>query len=737
MDNRYFEITGEIEDIIFRNETNGYTVIELVGESETITAVGIMPMVSVGEEVVLIGSFKNHSSYGKQFSVISCERKMPTTVMGIYKYLASGALKGIGPSFAQKLVDEFGENTLDVIENEPQRVAKFKGISLKKANDMSEQIKKVKDIRRLMAYLDGFGVAPQQIVLVWKRYGAFSLDVISENPYVMCDEGIGVPFAVADKISQKQDGKVDDKCRLRAGITHILSHNKLNGHTCLPVDRLCVTASSFLETDINVIEETLKEMIIDNSVICDTLTDKQFAFLPSMYQSETYIASRINMLLRFPAVKISGVEEKIEKFEQRYQIKYAQLQKEAITKALEKGLLILTGGPGTGKTTTLNAVINILKENNQTVLLAAPTGRAAKRMSELTGDEAKTIHRLLEVTWDKDDKPVFQRNEQNLLKCDAIVIDEMSMVDASLFESVMRALPLGCRLILVGDTDQLPSVGAGNVLDDLIAADIMPVVSLTEIFRQSMESLIVTNAHKIVKGEQPELSVKTNDFFFLPQNDKGAIEKLIVDLYKTRLPNTYGYSPINDIQILSPARKGYLGTNELNAVLQSAVNPPDKDKKEIKANSLVLREGDKVMQVKNNYDITWIRDDGEQGSGIFNGDIGVLEYINKGTHNLKVRFDDRVAIYDMDSIYDLDLAYATTVHKSQGNEFDAVIIPMFRCASQLSYRNLLYTAVTRAKKLLILVGMKESVYQMVSNNKQTLRYSGLKYFLSEIKQNED
>lgn len=736
MEKDYLEITGEIEDIIYRNEENGYTVIELYGEEESITAVGVMPLVNIGEEVVLIGFFKNHSNYGRQFQAVSCERKMPTSVMGIYKYLASGALKGIGPSFAQKLVSEFKENTLEVIENEPERVAKFKGISLKKAQDMSEQIKKVKDIRRLMSYLEQFAVSPAQIVAVWKKFGSLSLQMIKENPYLMCDDSIGVPFSVADAISEKQDEPVDLTCRIRAGIVHILTHNKRNGHTCLPCDKLTLTASDFLSVSPDDISKTLDEMVIDNTLISDSVNERKFIFLPQMYKAETYIASRVNMLLRFPAVRIPNVEQQIEKFEKRYDITYAELQKEGIRQALNTGLLILTGGPGTGKTTTLNAVINILKENNQKVLLAAPTGRAAKRMSELTGDEAKTIHRLLEVSWDKDDNPVFKRNEQNLLKCDAIVIDEMSMVDVSLFESVMRALPLGCRLVLVGDTDQLPSVGPGNVLDDLIASGTMPVVSLKEIFRQSMQSLIVTNAHKIVKGEMPNLTDRTNDFFFLPQTDKGSMERLIVDLYKTRLPKTYGYSPINDIQVLSPARKGVLGTYELNNILQSAINPPSNEKKEVKVNMFVLREGDKVMQVKNNYDIVWVKDDGEQGSGIYNGDIGVLESVNKATHNLKIRFDDRIAVYDMDSMYDLELAYAATVHKSQGNEFDAVIIPMFRCAPRLAYRNLLYTAVTRAKKILILVGDKSCVSAMVQNNRQMLRYSGLKTFLTECCKNE-
>lgn len=726
---KLFELSGEVETIVYRNSDNGYTVLEIGGADEAITAVGIMPLVNVGEEVKLIGSFKNHPSYGSQFSVTACERSMPSTVAGILKYLSSGAIKGIGPATAQRIISEFGEATLEVIQNEPERLAQVRGISLDKAKQMSEQLSQAVGIRELILYLSEFGINPQDAVRVWKQFGNRASRVIEENPFIICIEGIDIPFDCADRIARKLNVSVDDQCRIRAGITYVLNHNRNNGHTCLPKDKLIETSCKFLQIEQIQAITAIAEMTEDGTIIEDTVDNQPFIFMPSLHQSEMYIAARMKMILRYSSALIPNVDQSIEAIEKEQNIQYAQLQKIAIKQALNTGLLILTGGPGTGKTTTLNAIIEILKDNGQKVFLAAPTGRAAQRMSELTGCEAKTIHRLLEVSWDKDDHPVFKRNEKNMLNCDALIVDELSMVDSMLFDSVTKALPMGCRLILVGDSDQLPSVGAGNVLADLINSGIMPVVSLSEIFRQSMESMIVTNAHKIVNGEMPVLDCRDKDFFFLPCNSRDAITKTIVDLCSTRLPNTYGYSPFEDIQVLSPGRKGELGANDLNEKLQTAINPSSADKQEITVGYNTFRLGDKVMQIKNNYNISWSRDDGECGEGIFNGDIGRLVEINKSTKNIKVRFDDKVAVYDIDSAVELSLAYASTVHKSQGNEFEAVIMPMYRGAPQLYYRNLLYTAVTRAKKLLILVGNTQTVEQMVNNNRRTKRYSGLCEFL--------
>lgn len=727
--NEIYELSGQVESVVYRNEENGYTVIELAGEDEMITAVGIMPLVNVGEQVKLYGTFKKHPSYGQQFCATACERSMPESLDGILKYLSSSAIKGIGPALAQRLVREFGADTLTVLENDPVRVAKIKGISMEKALDISQQLKQAVGIRELLAYLSAFSIDARATVAIWKCYGNQAISYIEENPYILCDERLSISFDTADAIARHQNRSDDDRYRVRAALCHVLNHNKLNGHTCLPKDKLLSVTANLLGVELPTLECALSDMLEDGSLILETIDNKEFIFTCSMHQSEVYISARLQMLMRYPAVKIQNVEEKIESIEKRENIEYEQLQKKAIKEALTKGMLILTGGPGTGKTTTLNAIIRLLKENGQKVFLAAPTGRAAQRMSQVTGEEAKTIHRLLEVSFDIEDKPVFKKNEQNMLNCDAIIVDELSMVDCVLFESLMRALPLSCRLILVGDSDQLPSVGAGNVLSDLIASDMLPVVALKQIFRQSMESLIVTNAHKIVGGEMPQLGVYDNDFFFINKNDVEDTAFTIVDLCTRRLKNTYGYSCMEDIQILSPTRKGPLGTTELNKRIQSIINPKDSSKNELSVNYYTLREGDKVMQNKNNYNINWVKENGEFGEGIFNGDIGELIEVNPSSHFVKVRFDDKIAMYDSDSISDLELAYACTVHKSQGNEFEAVIMPVHSFAPQLMYRNLLYTAVTRAKKMLILVGEQSAVRRMVENNKRILRYSGLKEFL--------
>lgn len=727
-----YELEGQVETIVYRNDENGYTVIELAGETEMITAVGIMPLISVGEHVKLYGTYKNHPSYGEQFSATACERSLPENLDGILKYLSSGAIKGIGPATASRLVKNFGAETLNILENDPVRVAKIKGISTEKALDISNQLKQVVGIRELMAYLSAYSIDAKNAVAIWKYFGNQAISCIEENPYILCDERLNISFDTADAIAKNQDRSEDDRFRVRAALCHVLNHNKLNGHTCLPKDKLIDVTAKMLSLDIECISSSLSDMIEDGSLTEEKLSDNEFIFTNAMHQSETYISARLSMLLRFPAMQIRNVESKIEKIEKRDNITYAELQKKAIKEALTKGMLILTGGPGTGKTTTLNAIIRLLKENGQKVCLAAPTGRAAQRMSKLTGEDAKTIHRLLEVSFDIEDRPVFKKNEQNMLNCDAIIIDEVSMVDCVLFESLIRALPLACRVILVGDSDQLPSVGAGNVLSDLIASGIVPVVELKEIFRQSMESLIVTNAHKIVNGEMPQINVTDNDFFFIYKNNIEDATDTIVDLCTRRLPNTYGYSCMNDIQILSPTRKGLLGTYELNKRIQSIINPKDKSKREIAINYYTLREGDKVMQVKNNYNINWVKENGEFGDGVFNGDIGVLQEINTTSQTVKVKFDDKIAMYDTDSLSDLELAYACTVHKSQGNEFEAVVMPMSNFPPQLMYRNLLYTAVTRAKKMLILVGDNNSLKRMVENNRRILRFSGLKEFLQRL-----
>lgn len=731
MDNNKFEVTGLVDDIIYRNNDNGYTVLNIDTGDELVCAVGMMPDIDVGDEIKAIGFFKTHPTYGEQLTVSTCERCAPQTSAAILKYLSSHAIKGIGAATAKKIVDAFGDKTLEIMENSPEELTKIKGITLERAKAVSEELKRTFGFRELMIYLQKYDIKPEEAVKIWKHLGVNAEKVIEENPYVLCEDNIGISFQRADQIAASQEKEISSVFRIKAAVLHILNHNKNNGHTCLPKDKLLDTCSSFIKLPIEQVSDALDEMITEATLFSDLRNsdEREFIYLPIYHRAETYAASRLQMLLRFPPQIISNIDGRIAEIEKTEHIRYADLQKEAIVKALTQGILILTGGPGTGKTTTLNAIIKILKDNGEKVFLAAPTGRAAQRMSELTGCEAKTIHRLLEVEWTANDKPKFKRNEKNNLNCDALILDEVSMIDSLLLDSVMRAFPLGCRLILVGDSDQLPSVGAGNVLGDLISSGVLPTVTLNEIFRQSMQSLIITNAHKINKGEMPVIDIKNNDFFFLQCVSPAVMSNTIIELCKNRLPRTYGYSPTDDIQVLSPSRKGDLGTVELNKALQAALNPASPDKREIIINQRLLREGDKVMQYKNNYNIIWTKNDGTNGEGIFNGDIGTMLEISKANQRVKIQFDDKIASYTFDDIIDVDLAYCSTVHKSQGNEFEAVIIPMYNSPPQLLYRNLLYTAVTRAKKLLILVGKPEIMERMVSNNKRTLRYSGLKDFL--------
>ncbi len=733
MEHTLYEMTGTVEHIIYRNEKNGYTILELDVNEELVAAVGAMPFVTEGEDLHVVGRWVSHPSFGDQFKVETFERTVPATASGILKYLSSGAIKGIGQATAVKIVEQFGENALEVIEKEPERLCVIKGITKAKARKISDEFQRVFGIKELMLYLSKFGINAEAAIKVWKVFGSQAIGQIEQDPFCLCSEGIGIAFTRADEIAQQLQKPRDDKNRLMSGILYVLQHNALNGHTCLPEDKLADACARLLSVSMDEVQAALEELVENESLIRERFSlqsgERDFLFTRRLHQAESSAASRLAMLLRFPAQSIVGVENAIGEMEERLGIAYAAQQKEAIRKALEQGVLILTGKPGTGKTTTLNAIIGILEEKGERVLLAAPTGRAAKRMSEVTGREAKTIHRLLQVEWNDNDRPFFAKNEKNLLDCDALVLDEMSMVDAQLFDSVLRAVPLGCRLIMVGDSHQLPSVGPGNVLGDLIRTGVIPVVELDEIFRQAMESLIVTNAHRIVSGEMPLLNVKDRDFFFLPGYDAKTISDTIVGLCAQRLPVTYGYTVWSEIQVLSPSRKGELGTAELNRRIQDAVNPPEKDKQEIAVGGVVFREGDKVMQVKNNYNLAWCKSDGTCGEGVYNGDIGMLLEIDKRGGTVTVQMDDRLVLYNTDQMDELELAYAMTVHKSQGNEFRAVIMPMFPGPPQLYYRNLLYTGITRAKDLLILTGMQKTVRAMVENDRKTKRYCGLYYFL--------
>ncbi len=724
------ELCGSVDRVTYHNDKNQYTVLDLATEGGMVTVVGAFPFVSEGEELRVYGTWQSHPSFGDQFKAETFERARPATTAAILKYLSSGAVKGVGPAMAQRIIQTFGEKALEVMENDPQRLSQIKGITLEKAQEIGGELKRVYGIRELMMFLGAYGVRPEQTVLVWKQFGEASIACIQEDPYCLCGEGMDISFEIADAIAESMEKSPDDLGRVQAGILYVLRHNLNNGHTCLPLDKLAQAASQILGVSPEAVQDGIYTLCQGFHTVCETFGGREFLFLQKQHVSETYIAARMKAMLSMAPNAIGGAEGKIAAIEKKRGIQYADKQREAIRAALEQGILILTGGPGTGKTTTLNAIIHLLKEAGERVYLAAPTGRAAKRMSELTGEEAKTIHRLLQVDWDEQDNPVFTRNERNPLECDCLVIDELSMVDSYLFESVLRALPFSCRLVLVGDNDQLPSVGAGNVLGDLMASGLFPTVELKEIFRQSMESLIVLSAHRIVEGKMPELRRHDSDFFFLPQEEAGKAAQLIVSLCSVRLPRSYGYSSVTDIQVLCPGRKGELGTVELNKHLREAINPPSKAKKETKVNGILFREGDKVMQIRNDYNLPWIKDDSTSGEGVFNGDMGVITEIDRPGGAIHVRIDDKDVLYDFEhAATELEPAYAVTVHKSQGNEFPAVVIPVLGPPRQLCYRNLLYTGVTRAKQLLILVGRRGVIDAMIENDRKTKRYTGLKWFL--------
>lgn len=730
-----YRLEGGVEAIIFRNEENGYTVLQMATDSELITVVGDFADVTVGETLIVTGYYATHPRFGTQFHSEIYERLMPATEAAIENYLASGVVKGVGAVLARRLVEKFGGQTLAVMEQTPARLCEVDGISPKKAEKIAEEYRKLFGMRSVMLFLSSYGIPAPNAIKVWKQFGLASQEIIARNPYALCIEEIGVPFERADNIALHNGIAGDAYERLSAGLLYVLRHNLGNGHVCLPDEKLAVTGAKLVESDSHHMRDVMGEMAAQGEIVQLTREGVNYIYLPRYYQAECAVAARISARLsqRDQGILLPDVEGFVDEFEQKQGLVYAELQRKAIIMAITSPIMILTGGPGTGKTTAISAIIRLLGQMGEKVALAAPTGRAAKRMSELTDAEAKTVHRLLEVDFGSaGGETKFKRNEKNPLPCDTVIIDEASMLDVLLFESLLRALRSSCRLILVGDPDQLPPVGAGNVLGDLIECGRVPMVHLSEIFRQAAQSLIVTNAHAIVSGRCPEMDKKDNDFFFLASQNTGQIAATAADLCARRLPNSYGFSPMWDIQVLAPTRVGALGTVELNRVLQRALNPPAPTKKEYSSGLTLFREGDKVMQIRNNYDLIWERDNGEEGMGVFNGDIGVIEMINKPSASILVRYDDHIAEYAFEMANELELAYAVTVHKSQGNEYDAVILPLGDGRSRMYYRNVLYTAVTRAKKLLIIVGSRGAVQYMVENHKKTRRYTNLVYLLDEI-----
>lgn len=729
-------LEGSVDSVIYKNEANGFAVLSLDVGGEPVTVVGELGNVDEGEELRLTGEYINHQKFGSQFKAHLCERALPTSAAAIQRYLASGVIKGIGPVLAKKIVKHFGESTLDILEKEPERLTEVDGITPKKSLKIQVEFKNVFGIRMLMMELSKYAISPSFGVRAWKQWGTNALEMIKLNPYILCSFGIELPFVKAEEIAVQLELPKDSENRIAAGIACILVENTYSGHTCLPYDKLADKACNMLEIDLKAFESVIAQELERQNLVEYVKKERKFVYLREYYVAESFISRIIAFMKNSLYNNQIDFNEVIDIDERQNGIKYEALQRKAINEALSKGFMVLTGGPGTGKTTTLNAIISLFEQQGYNVLIAAPTGRAAKRISDLTGYDAKTIHRLLEIEPGNGGNFQFVHNENNLLDCDVIIIDEMSMVDTLLFDALLRAMPLSCRLVMVGDSDQLPSVGAGNLLKDLIESNVVPVVKLKEIFRQSVKSSIVTNAHRIIKGEKIDLTQKDNDFFFFQRLEFDGALDTIVDLCKSRLPKAYGYSPVNDIQILSPTRKGPIGTVEMNKRLQAELNPPSKELSEIKMPNYIFRQNDKVMETRNNYDIVWERDE-EKGAGVFNGDIGTILEVNKGSSTVKIDFDGRICIYNSAMLENLELAYAVTVHKSQGSEFEAVILPLLGGYDKLYFRNLLYTAVTRAKKLLIIIGSKKRVEYMIENNRRTYRYSCLKNMLEEEAFNEN
>ncbi|MBQ6267716.1 MAG: ATP-dependent RecD-like DNA helicase [Clostridia bacterium] len=724
-------LRGTVESVTFYNADNGYTVFDFSSDGELLTATGNAGELFPGEIVTLTGRWTVHPTFGKQLKIESCLPALPETESEMFSYLSSGIIKGIKEKTAQKIVARFGADSFFVLEHEPTRLAQIKGISLESAKRMSEEFNRRAAEREALIALEKYGLTTAECMRIFKKFGPNAAETVERNPYLLCNEGIGISFDRACDIAGRLPAEPDESYKIDAGVVWVLRHNRdTGGHTCVPREKLYAPCESLLGCGRERLDARLDALIAQKQLVCVSQLDRAMIFLPELYQAEKQAAETVLFMRRFAPQCGSDFEEDIRTAELIGGVIYNEKQREAIRIAVQQGILILTGGPGTGKTTALRGILKVFERQGLEVALAAPTGRAAKRMSELTGREAQTLHRLLEVEWDQDDRPAFRRNQRNPLSCGAVIVDELSMVDVQLFSSLLAALPIGCRLVMVGDSDQLPPVGAGNVLHDLIGSGVLPVVELNVVFRQAMESLIVTNAHKIVRGELPETQRTDKDFFFLRRSGAADAARTIAELAESRLPKAYGVDPVNDIQVLCPSRKGEAGTVRLNQLLQACINPPARHKREHAFGQRVFREGDKLMQIKNNYNIPWTNGERE-GLGVFNGDIGILEKIQEGARVMTVRFDDRVADYPFDSNQELEHAYAVTVHKSQGNEFPVVVMPVAGVVAQLAYRNLLYTAVTRAKQLMILVGDPDTLTRMVENNSRAKRYSGLQQFLLE------
>ena len=721
-------LQGTIETVVYQNYDNGYSVLRLnVGEKQPVTVVGTIPLPVVGERLMVTGKWSSHASYGRQFEAEFLERLMPETAAQIQAYLAGRVIKGIGPVSAARIVAKFGDKTLQIMEREPLRLAEVPGISEARAKAIGEEFRVRVGMRQLMEFFTQHQLPAELALRAYKLFGESTVELLYDDPYLLMEEGLEAPFGAVDRFAIELGVAGDDPRRVEAGLLFQLEYNLTVGHSFLPEEKLLGSAAQLLSLEPEPIAQGLERLLEAGRVVRDALADITVDYLPELHEAEVYTTMRLQELAKKAFPEPEDLEERIAQVSRDSGIEYSAEQTQAIREAATSGLLLITGGPGTGKTTLLTGILSLLGNLQMKCLVAAPTGRAAKRMAEVTGEEASTIHRLLEAGMDQNTgKMYFARDEDNPLKADAVIVDEMSMVDIRLLYRLLRAIPKGKRLILVGDPDQLPPVGPGSPFGDMLRSGQLPAVRLTEIFRQAQQSLIVMNAHKINQGEMPDLKNVKSDFFFMRRNSEEELTKLIRDLCSTRLPKNMGIPP-DQIQVLSPTRKGAVGTVALNKLLQGALNPPSPDKQEHSYGDFTFREGDRVMQIRNNYDIVWKKCDGTAaGAGVFNGDVGVIREIDRNKETVTVVYDDREADYDFTQLGELEPAFAMTVHKSQGSEYRAVILTAWGGSTYLLSRSVLYTAVTRAKELLILVGREETVAAMTANARKNKRYTGLK-----------
>ena len=733
-ENELLELSGTVENIIYKNEENGYTVLRLKNDSgELVTVVGCFPYAAAGESMIISGSWMNHSVHGRQFKAEFAQRLLPTSANAIYQFLAGGSVKGIGPATASLIVNRFGDASLDVMLNSWEELKKIKGISSAKAQQISKSFRRQAGVRMLMEFVCSFGLRPILAMRMYKYYGDEALEALRANPYILCGSMIGGTFAEADAMALELGIEEHSKNRLGAAILFELSHNTGNGHCFIPREKLAAVTGELIGVEPEDVDECLEELIEGGQLCYEEIAGCRACYLPELYEAERDAAEQFARMSKRRFNDRVDVEKLLSRLESSQGIRYAPMQRSTLELALKNQIVVITGGPGTGKTTSIRAILAMFEQLGLKTLLTAPTGRAAKRMTELTGQEASTVHRLLGAKFDEDsDHVVFTKDESDRLDCDAVILDECSMVDICLMDALLKALPPDARLVMVGDADQLPPVGPGNVFSALIRSQVIPTVRLTEIFRQNEGSRIIRNAHMINRGEHPNLAENSGDFFRLKRLQAGTSVETITQLCSQRLPGKMGIPP-EDIQVLSPTRKGELGTANLNRALQAVLNPPGKEKKEKLFGDAVFREGDRVMQIKNNYDILWKNASGtESGTGIYNGDIGVIDAIDPEAETITVNFDGRIASFGFDSLIELEHAWAITVHKAQGSEYRAVILALSPGSQMLLTRGVLYTAVTRAKELMIMVGDDQTAYQMIDNYRRSKRYTALRVRLRKL-----